>query len=365
MFTEPPKVDAQPATAEAPPPPPPKKRAPPVKRSITLAGILADLDETFANLKRASALAQSQVLYGLSEGERRGLKTLGPLVVSRDSWTALTDIHGEPADIPRDNASIPSHIMVAINEGDKADADYMAPDFAFAIKIRKPPWSVARQQGQCWMFGMAWRKRSGELIWAHCYAYTFCGKVHPAHWLADKPVSVPGGSYTQRTWSVAAWNETGGRGVAATMAATISLYMRRREHWNVATRKGSQRAIFLIDKKDTAYAFKDREATALASDGKRKRIIHFVREHTQARANGKVVTIPAHIRGLREFDWSGYQCFVTAPEHHVFSGTGFTLASEEFSAEEDTPPGMMTFPQLAAELVAHEDELNSRRKTAA
>ena len=72
----------------------------------------------------------------------------------------------------------------------------------------------------------------------------------------------------------------------------------------------------IVAREHTSAYFADRD-TVVNVDGKPRKIIHFVREHQ--RAGGAVVK--AHVRGLREFDWKGYHCVVTAP---MLKGNLFT-----------------------------------------
>jgi hypothetical protein len=80
----------------------------------------------------------------------------------------------------------------------------------------------------------------------------------------------------------------------------------------VRVRKDNRVAAFGIDVKRTKYFFADRELTALATDGKRKRIFHSVRAHPRATLVHKP-EVCAHYRGLRQFDWQGYAIAIVHP----------------------------------------------------
>lgn len=327
-----------------------------MSRQRSLASILENIGTTFENLKRDADSAFS--IPVLSKPDRAGLLRLGPLVI--DGALNLK----EPAAFTKENSQLPATFMVAINDGGNAVGDLCSPDFMFGVKIKKPPWIVAKQQGQAWMFGMAWRTQSGKLVWGYFYAFTSAGQVVPAKWLCEKPVNVGQGSYVRRVWATSSWAEKDAdQAVCICMSNAIAAYMRRNESWNVSVTQNGRRATFLIDAKNTAHAFKNREATAIATDGKRKRIIHVVREHTQDRGD-KVVTIPSHIRGIREFDWNGYHCFVTSPDHHTFVSSALTLASDDVNAEALEQPGMVGLDKLAELLVDREENSNTKRKAA-
>lgn len=329
-----------------------------INRSWRLSEILDGLDETWSNLKRASA-TDSGYLQSLSKEDLNGLKKIGPIVVKPNEWNPNDAI----VPLNKDDTLRPSMIFIAVNCGQHGGDKFMEPDFFFAIKVRKPPWSVAKIQGQAYQVGMGWRDSSGKVHWGLVYAYIKNGEVIPAQWLCTQYVNVKGGGYVKKTWAVASWRPgpEAADSVKACFSNALAIYDKRHEKWSVAVNKDGMRATFLIDKSDTSYSFKDRDATALAADGKRKRIIHFVREHVQRRATGDV-TIPAHIRGVREFDWFGYHVFVTAPKHHVFLASDFPLAAEEMP--EDTPMDVryMNLSALAADLVKKEETGNVRVK---
>lgn len=84
----------------------------------------------------------------------------------------------------------------------------------------------------------------------------------------------------------------------------------------VRAKKDNVVAAFGIDVKLAKSFFKDRSATALARDGKRKRIFHSVVAHERELATGKVVSVKYHYRGLRHFDWLGHNIAITAPKNN-------------------------------------------------
>lgn len=329
------------------------------KRRPNLRQILDDLDNTWDNLARATKSIED--LPALRNREISGLKRLGPLVLSEQMPDEVAAF--DPA-----FEKLPTTMFVATNDGGQTKDDNLAPDFIYAIKIKKAPWMVAKRSGRPYMMGMGWRTSKGSLMWGTVYAYVDGGKIYPAHWLCDSSVSVPGGSYSKKTWEVASWRrEQPSKVVEVVFSQLIAAYQKRFDKWNVSVNKGGRRATFLIDKKDTAYAFKDRTGTALAKDGKRKRIIHFVRSHEQNRADGSVVHVPEHIRGIRDFTWNAYKCFVTSPQHHTFLSASLDLPADDcnIADDESMPEGTLDLHQLADRLVNNEDVNNRRRKKAA
>jgi len=64
------------------------------------------------------------------------------------------------------------------------------------------------------------------------------------------------------------------------------------------------------------YFFRDRNIEA-ASDGRRKRIFHFVRGHERKLADGRKQNVRGHYRGARRFEWNGHPVTITVPDKHV------------------------------------------------
>lgn len=75
-------------------------------------------------------------------------------------------------------------------------------------------------------------------------------------------------------------------------------------------------AAFAIDRNRGRYFFKDRSAKALAADGKRKRIFHYVQPHQREVRADATVSVRAHYRGLRKFEWNGYQVSIILPKNN-------------------------------------------------
>jgi hypothetical protein len=76
-----------------------------------------------------------------------------------------------------------------------------------------------------------------------------------------------------------------------------------------------------------------------------------VREHT--RSNGTVVK--EHIRGLREFDWKGYHCVVTAPK---FNGHLFTqMPIDPVEVDKDFDPAVFMSTEMMAERMAAMEDM--------
>lgn len=115
----------------------------------------------------------------------------------------------------------------------------------------------------------------------------------------------------------------------------------------------------------TPHFFKDRQ-TAAATDGKRKRIFHGVVRHDRTLASGKVITIKAHYRGERRFDWFDEHITITAPEDSLISWNA-TAHEIENDVLAELPPGTFMLPGETADFVRSvlEDHTDPRQKKAA
>jgi hypothetical protein len=128
-------------------------------------------------------------------------------------------------------------------------------------------------------------------------------------------------------------------------------WKRREDHWSVGVRKDGHRVTFSVAKEHTSAYFVDRD-TVVNVNGKPRKIIHFVREHR--RSNGSVVK--SHIRGLREFEWKGYHCVVTAPGLNGRLLTNLTL--EPVDVDPNKPPEeYMETDALAVTMANAEDRM--------
>lgn len=314
--------------------------------------MLDELDETWANLARTDKFVPS-----LGRADSIGLRKMGPLVLPSHVVTKTPAIEAAPLDESR---GMPTMVFLALNEGRLLGSDLLMPDFFFAVKVRKAPWCVTRIPGTLYTLGMAWRDTNGELIWEGFYASVHQGVVVPAHELHYTRERV---GYVRRHWAVSGWKSDQHEAadcVKSVFAKALTAYQTRGEKWNVSVRKAGRRAVFLVEPTDTAYFFKDRDKTALAADGKAKRILHFVNAHQQHRANGAVVEVPDHIRGARSFTWNGYECAITAPKFHKYHALQFNLAGEDVLESEPDDPGMLSLSRVADTLVPMEDENNVR-----
>ena len=87
----------------------------------------------------------------------------------------------------------------------------------------------------------------------------------------------------------------------------------------VAVTKNHLTAVFGISPKRTSYFFQDRDIT-LNVNGRKQRIFHIVRPHKRVTKTGET-DVHMHFRGLKEFDWAGYNVTITVPgrDHFMLS----------------------------------------------
>lgn len=116
-----------------------------------------------------------------------------------------------------------------------------------------------------------------------------------------------------------------------------NFYATSTEGFQVRAERGGISVAFNVELRRTAQFFRSRDITAVASDGKRKRIFHYVSAHT--RSNGSEVR--AHYKGLRRFKWEGNSVVITPPERSLrlwtaeaFDGQDAQINAEALNAAE-------------------------------
>lgn len=236
------------------------------------------------------------------------------------------------------NIALPS-IASAAMIPKKLDAEpgRVHPRFAFAIRSPRLPANVEQVRGKAFRFGYAVALPHKEhdqssaphsfWVWAWIVVREDGSIVAPSelrpvvhqinHRRLSADVSSRRSSYVAREWQ----RPTMMNGddirkpdelenfLLNVFRQLMIWWMSRDQRWSVGVRKHGQRITFSIDPEHTSAYFADRNKT-IAVDGRSKKIIHFVREHT--RANGSIVR--EHVRGEREFEWRGAHCAVTAPK---------------------------------------------------
>lgn len=255
------------------------------------------------------------------------------------------------------------------------------PRFAFCIKGARLPESVEATKGTPYQFGQCFemtRDESGKPVppktfWAWCwmvvrpdgsihipYENRSCSEVIKR---SKKGNKAPKLAYRHRQWSkpslaiaeAARDQTTHEQFMASTLRQLILWWNNRSSQWSVGVRKDGHRVTFSIAPEYTSAYFADRD-TVVNVEGKPKKIIHFVRKHTRVTGS----EVKAHVRGLREFDWKGYHCVVTAPELNGAIFTDFNLDPSLVDTKE-SDQGYMDTLGLASMLSDAEDGRKLRK----
>lgn len=180
--------------------------------------------------------------------------------------------------------------------------------------------------------------------------YRVC-RVFAPKWTNGKPVAEYGYVALNNDGTVsplkqcAPYRQPGGRGdilrmawinpwdgVGAERGETDSVYLTRlfalivnasessESGLTVRVSSGSATMRFAINMLRTPYFFADRDRT-VNHNGRTKRIFHIVRGHERIGAGGQKKWIKTHFRGLRQFEWNGYQVSIGLAGKHFTSMT--------------------------------------------
>lgn len=101
--------------------------------------------------------------------------------------------------------------------------------------------------------------------------------------------------------------------VAGIVAIAMSC-KRPKEAILVRASQGNMTAAWTIDRNDAKRFFAKRE-TGLATDGRRKRVLHYVGDFERV-VDGSIQNVRQHYRGERSFDWNGYAIEISGLGFH-------------------------------------------------
>lgn len=330
--------------------------------------------ETFSDLLKMlpdifDSLAVPEVKSGwLPQREIAALKKIGVYVPT--PWLL------EDVDAPSLPCGEPMPIIASCSifhsEQDENDISY--PRFAFAMREASLPAAIAPTKGTPYRFGYQYmqqkNKNSPPEAWWH-YGYIVVGtdgllripmqmttkylkilhKKKSSTW--TRWTNVPTTAWAPQDILVSREDKKHQSPFSLLMFRQLILWWNRREDsWSVSVRRDGKRATFSIAPKHTAAYFADRELTVDVS-GRKKKIVHYVREHD--RANGS--RVKAHVRGLSEFNWNGFDCVVTAPKLRGNIYTTANLNPTEADESLPIPDGMLDVCDVTNRLADHEDRL--------
>lgn len=352
---------------------------PRVRYARDLGELLDRLDETF----RALQIAKLPHTYNITPADlRAGLRRMGPFVFPGDSLPWHYDQRVDVAQVKKWSTMI---FVASAEGGGGGDEETMLPDFFYAFRYDKFGSHVERAPGDlCYECGAAYREvnnpGSSKLYWSSYPAWidSHTGEVKVTRLLNYEYIQVKGArgrsprdrqSYTRKSWQIPELARSltmkgeSDRGVEHRMhvleqmtALTFNVWMQRNHVWSVGVRKDKERATFGVPQEQVKHYFRDRGRTALAENGRLRPIIHHVIDHDRHYLSGKVAHVKEHLRGLREFNWRGYECAVSAPTWHMLS-SDFDLVGRD--APDDSPilpPGWIGVDGIGSRLARAEDE---------
>lgn len=347
-----------------------KKRTQVQPDTESFRSLLDGLEDTFYTMRVPPISGSWLTKKEVSTIKKMGVFIPTEFVIELSENPIVTD------DTPKPAVASALFVPKKHDENDKCFAR-----FAYALRAAKLPENVEATRGTPYQFGMCFEMKHTEkgadmsprLFWSWCWIVIRPdGSIRIPHEMRQVSAQIihrrslagSKGSHGARSstahmrhWALPtmAVAEVGKdqaeyeKFLRCSFLQLLVWWGQRSEQWSVGVRKDGHRATFSIDPKHTSAYFADRE-TVVNVQGQPKKIIHFVRQHT--RVNGSEVK--AHVRGLREFDWKGYHCFVTAPKLRGDVFTQFGCAPVEVDSKE-LPPGMLDTQELSTMLADAED----------
>lgn len=321
---------------EAKPQEPKPKRKYNKQKSKDFGELLDNLEITFNSLKLPN-LAGSW----LEKDSIIGLKKIGAHVPNPWEVKFTKKTSDILIDVTR---PLPAIMCISIPNENHEEGKYY-PKIMYAIKQKRLPWNVAFKPGSPYIYGAAYEFH-GQLFWVHMYLTVNkkTGKINTCEELRQIDNVIRGNGktiyYSNKRWAPPAYLENDDYNIKDMENTCLNLFRSMHEwwvdrdlRWNVVVKKNGDRVTFGINDKDTAYYFKNRDKV-VSENGVTKRIVHYVREHNRV-TNGKETTIKEHIRGLREFNWNGYQCNVISPRLETKTSASFEIPGNDAEEEKE------------------------------
>lgn len=337
-------------------------------RGKTIKQTLSNLDKNFKEMSRATGKGSWD-----NKTNTNALKKLG-VFVAPDPML--------PEDLSKNHVEVPEKfpgiMFVATNMFFPIDDDdKVFPNFFYAVKYESSPFYVEPTKNIVYKIGLSiplkdktTKDKGDKNYWLYFYvAVNPKGEVKTLRWIVNKKVVVPHKNgrktfFSRKTWqhpNVFDKDSTLVKDIDKEMAhvgifcACFNFWTNRDKMWTVQTTKNNLRMNFCIDTKDTKHYFKDREYVT-TFNGNRRKIIHFVEEHTRFTPKGNVV-VREHIRGERKFIWNGYQCNVKAPKfNNITDMRKFDVASTEMEDNDPMVKNSMDMEGLAREIIPQLDK---------
>jgi len=247
----------------------------------------------------------------------------------------------------------------------------ISPSFMFAIKQTKLPWYVAYHPGIPYEYGLAYPYQ-GKLFWVRVYLTVnkSTGKIEicderrvvtsviPSKSLHGKHNFGQNAQIKSVKFTIPAMFEDHDFKPEERKIITKNMFRQmfewwigRDERWNVVVKHNGDRLTFGVPNDETKYYFKDRDRM-VTENGHSRKIIHYVKEHERIYGD-KTRVIKEHIRGLREFNWNGYQIQVVSPKYQQKTSANFTDPGMEI--EEDEKSNVIYLSKLGKMLADFEE----------
>ena len=245
--------------------------------------------------------------------------------------------------------------------------------FVFAIKHKKLPWNVGYKQGTPYLFGTA-HEKDGKLHWIYMWITVnrHSGQVEVCPELGPSFSYIPSkNSASKRSDGVVRkvmrmqWmppNFLSGlvnknidqarRDHKLLFVTILDWWVKREEQWNVIVKHNGERLTFSVPNDQTKFYFKDRERV-VNENGNSKKIVHYVKEHGRLYGE-KVTVIKEHIKGLRQFNWKGYNIQVVSPKLQANTSAAFTPGGEEI---EEMEKGNVVYLSKLGKMLADAEEM--------
>lgn len=337
----------------------------------TMAELLEHLDSTFSLIKlptgKESWIDKDEVI-GL---RKIGIHVPNPWVLHwiKDENEIIVD-RSKPLPSMVAIALLPTHALIE-------NGKYMSQGISFAIRLRKPPYFIKKKEGDAYYkYGHSYMV-DGKNYYFCMYAsidaaglITICDELK----VTNTVIKIRHGqkkhgrsvSFSQKRWDVASMLRDDDRSIDQRrliekniLANILRWWNGREDRWNVVVKKHGERVTFSIDQSLSKDYFADRNVCINSSTGKPMKIVHYVSGHDRV-IKGKTIKVNEHIRGLREFDWKGYHCLVTAPKFTGHTSAHASLISEEIPENNDIPKGLVGTSKFGA-LMAEFEEKDHRK----
>ena len=182
------------------------------------------------------------------------------------------------------------------------------------------------------------------------------GHVEPLEIMNLERVSVPGGSYVKKCWSLPKeltlearrQNESLRENLRGRFILGYNINMRREYGVNIIIKKGKHKVTVNVPQHQWKYFFKERISVKTAT-GRQKPIFHYVSAHVRHTKNGDQ-NVKTHIRGERRFKWGAYDINIVLPGKHSVSQCIAIEGHVLTDSESPNAPGFLNASNIAAAL---------------